>query len=109
MKIDGSWGFGGMALGDSVGKGTQIRPEKDRGGWVFAVLVGFVRKMDVWRVHRGWRRETSVGLRDWSLITGRGRGGYKMGGGQVKFYPYKRGGDKKCFSHAEGGTQEVLR
>ena len=44
---------------------------------------------------------------DWSLITG--RGGYKTAGGQVKFYPYKRGrkrkkvlavlkggGDKKC-------------
>ena len=31
-------------------------------------------------------------LRDWSLITGRG-GGYKTG--QVKFYPYEKGGQKK--------------
>ena len=30
-------------------------------------------------------------LRDWSLITG-GGGGYKTGGGQVKFYPYKKRG-----------------
>ena len=47
-------------------------------------------------------------IRDWSLIMGRG-GGYKTGrgvggggGGQVKFYPYKKGGRKR-FSHAEGG------
>ena len=32
-----------------------------------------------------------------SLLTGcTGRGGYKTGGvGQVKFYPYKKGGHKK--------------
>ena len=38
-------------------------------------------------------------IRDWSLITGRGGGGgYKTGGGgQVKFYPYKRGGGLKKF------------
>ena len=36
-----------------------------------------------------------LGLRDWSLIMGRG-GGYKTGGGgHVKFYPYKKGGRKK--------------
>ena len=37
------------------------------------------------------------GFRDWSVITGRG-GGYKTGGGGglVKFYPYKRGGQKRC-------------
>ena len=44
-------------------------------------------------------------FRDWSLITG--RGGYKTGGGQVKFYPYEKGGQKR-FSHAEGGSQKVL-
>ena len=40
-----------------------------------------------------------------------GGGGYKMGGGgggQVKFYPYEKGG-RKGFSHTEGGTQKVLR
>ena len=32
-------------------------------------------------------------LREWSLITGRGGGGYKTGGGgQVKFYSYEKGG-----------------
>ena len=29
------------------------------------------------------------------------------GGGQVKFYPYKKGG-RKSFSQAEGGAQNVL-
>ena len=37
-----------------------------------------------------------------------GGGGYKMGGGQVNFYPYEKGGGG-CFSHAEGGgAQQVL-
>ena len=31
-----------------------------------------------------------------------GEGGYKTGGGDVKFYPYEKGG-RKSFSHAEGG------
>ena len=33
-------------------------------------------------------------FRDWSLITGRGGGGYKMvgGGGHVKFHPNEWGG-----------------
>ena len=32
-------------------------------------------------------------FRNWSLITGRGRGGAtKREGGQVKFYPYGKGG-----------------
>ena len=40
-------------------------------------------------------------------MMGRGGGGYKTeGGGQVKFYPYKKGGGRKSCSHAErGGTQ----
>ena len=43
------------------------------------------------------------GLRDWSLITGSGGGGYKMGGGGTwSFTPTKRGGGKR-FSLAEGG------
>ena len=38
-----------------------------------------------------------------------GGGGYKTGGGgHVKFYPYEKGGGGKSFSHAEGGTQQVL-
>ena len=32
-------------------------------------------------------------VRDWSLITG--RGATKREGGQVKFYPYEKGGRKK--------------
>ena len=48
-------------------------------------------------------------IREWSLITG-SWGSYKSGGGggQVKFYPYKKGGTTS-FSHAEGGTKKVLR
>ena len=49
-----------------------------------------------------------VGLRDWSLITG-GGGGLKKGRrrGDVKFYPYEKGG-QKIFCHAKGGAQKVL-
>ena len=51
-------------------------------------------------------------IRDWSLITGRGEGGYKTGGGACVFTPTKRGGgQKKSFNHAEGGggrAQKVL-
>ena len=37
-----------------------------------------------------------------------GGGGYKTGGGgHVKFYPYKKGGEGKSFSHSEGGAQKV--
>ena len=37
---------------------------------------------------------SSVHIRDWSLITG--RGGLQNGrGGHVKFYPYEKGGQKK--------------
>ena len=37
-----------------------------------------------------------LGLRDWSLITGRGGGLQNgRGGGHVKFYPYEKGGQKK--------------
>ena len=45
------------------------------------------------------------------VINNREGGGYKMAGGQVKFYPYKKRGRKKSFSHAEGGggAQQVLR
>ena len=45
------------------------------------------------------------GVRDWSLITGRGgatkrEGGgatKREGGGHVKFYPYEKGGGRKKF------------
>ena len=49
-------------------------------------------------------------IRDMSLITGRGGGGYKReGGGHMKFYPcQKGGGGTTSFSHAEGGAQQVL-
>ena len=41
---------------------------------------------------------------DWSLITGRGGGGYRTGGrGHMKFYPYEKGEGGKSFSHAAGG------
>ena len=39
------------------------------------------------------------------LVTNYGEGGYKTGGGHVKFYPYEKGGGKS-FSHAEGGGQK---
>ena len=42
-------------------------------------------------------------VRDLSLIMGRGATKLE-GGGQVKFYPYKKG-DKNSFSHAEGEAQ----
>ena len=45
-------------------------------------------------------------LRDWSLITRRGGGGYITRGEHVKFYPYEKGGRKR-FSHAEEGAQKV--
>ena len=38
-------------------------------------------------------KDITVLVRDWSLTTG--RGGYKTGGGHVKFYPYKKGGHTK--------------
>ena len=44
-------------------------------------------------VDRGWEGGGEQCLRDWSLITG--GGGYKTGGGHVKFYPYEKGGRKK--------------
>ena len=48
----------------------------------------------------------------WGQVTYYGEGGASMWqGGQVKFYPYKRGGwgAEKSFSHAEGGrAQKVL-
>ena len=42
------------------------------------------------------------------MVTNYGEGGYKTGGGHVKFYPYEKGGGGgaevgKSFSHAEGG------
>ena len=38
---------------------------------------------------------TILDLRDWSSITGRGGATKREGGGQVKFYPYEKGGRKK--------------
>ena len=50
------------------------------------------------------------GLREWSLITGRGRGATKWERvGHVKLYPYEKGGGQKSFRHAEvGRAQQVL-
>ena len=50
----------------------------------------------------------SLGLRDWSLITGRGWG-YKTrgGGGYVKFYPYEKGeGAEKVLAILKGGHKK---
>ena len=51
-------------------------------------------------------------LRDWSLITGRGGGATKTGGGggMCNFTPIcKGGGGRNNFSHAKGGgAQQVL-
>ena len=47
-------------------------------------------------------------IRDWSLITGRGGGGYKTGGGAREVLPLRKGGGRKSFSHAEGGAHKVL-
>ena len=46
-------------------------------------------------------------LRDWSLITGRGGGGIKREGVACEVLPLRKGGGRKSFSHAEGGTQKV--
>ena len=45
------------------------------------------------------------------LVTNYGEGGYKTGGGDVKFYPYEKGGGEggKSFSHAEGGGTKCFR
>ena len=45
------------------------------------------------------------------LVTnyGEGGGGYKMGGGDVKFYPYEKGGAEKVLAMLKGGgAQQVL-
>ena len=49
--------------------------------------------------------------RDWSSITWRGGSGATKpegGGGQVKFYPYKKR-EGKSFSHTDRGAQKVVR
>ena len=51
----------------------------------------------------------SIHISDWSIITGSGATKREVGGGQVKFYPYKKGEGGKGFSIAEGGAQRVLR
>ena len=38
-----------------------------------------------------------------------GGGGTKRQGGQLKFYPYKKGSDKVLAMLKGGGTQKVLR
>ena len=50
--------------------------------------------------------EKEFAVRDWSLITGRGGGGYKTGeGGYVKFYPYEMGGGAETvLAMLKGGT-----
>ena len=44
------------------------------------------------------------------LVTNYGEEGLQNGrGGDVKFYPYEKGGGGgKSFSHAKGGAQQVL-
>ena len=53
---------------------------------------------------------TATHKREWSLITG--MGGLQNGreGGQVKFYPYEKGGAEKVLAMLKGGggAQQVL-
>ena len=46
-------------------------------------------------------------VRDWSLITGRGGGGYKTGGGRGarEVLPLRRGGAEKVLAMMRGGTK----
>ena len=51
--------------------------------------------------------KTSLNIRDWSLITGRGGLQNGRGGAHMKFYPYEKGGGaEKGLSHAEGGHKQ---
>ena len=56
------------------------------------------------------KRRNKPGLREWSLIMGRGGGGYKTdakGGGGSEILPLQIKGGRKCVSYAEGrgGTE----
>ena len=46
-----------------------------------------------------------TGLRDWSLITGRG-GGYKTGGGAHEVLPLRKGGAEKVLAMLKGGHKK---
>ena len=48
-------------------------------------------------------RLVGMGLRDWSLITGRGGGLQNGRGGHVKFYPYEKGGAENVLAMLKGG------
>ena len=49
----------------------------------------------------------SMSLRDWSLITGRGGGGYKTGGGGAReVLPLRKGGAEKVLAMLKGGHKK---
>ena len=51
--------------------------------------------------------DSITGLRDWSLITG--RGGYKTGGGGAhEVLPLGKGGTEKVLAMLKGGHKKVL-
>ena len=52
---------------------------------------------------QGLRPIHTSSIKDWSLITGRGEGGYKTGCGASDVLPLQKRGDGTSFSHAEGG------
>ena len=65
------------------------------------------------KLHAVWCNKTVnstiIIVRDWSLITGRGRGGGLQNGrgqGHVKFYSYERGGRKKFYPYEKGGRKK---
>ena len=67
-----------------------------------SVWLGVTEKVSTWKWLKGRR---IFRFREWSLITGRGGGGYKTGGGGARevLHLRKRGGGRKSFSHSEGG------
>ena len=52
---------------------------------------------------KGCKEAIYYGLRDWSLITGRGGGGYKTGGGAREVLPLRKGGAQKVLDMLKGG------
>ena len=61
------------------------------------------------------RRQSFSAIRDWSLITGSGGGGYKTGGGSREVLPLRKGGraqycrgGAKSFHSLKEGAQKVI-
>ena len=49
------------------------------------------------RQEKPYLYETQTGLKGLVTNYGEGGGGYKTGGGHMKFYPYEKGGGRKKF------------